>query len=165
MATHPCTLWYHEDGPVLRLRVEGWGSMTQSLPLRKFVEERLMDQTRRVLVDLAYCTYFDSTFLGTLLFMRRALLRASGSFCLFSPSSECRCLLQQMGVLTTFEIVADDPALELPWQPLFLESAPKQCFERNVLQAHEELASLPGKAGEKFQAVVRCLQKDLKSET
>src|SRR5262245_888357 len=116
MAAHPCTIWFSEDGSSLRLRVEGWASMTQSLPLRKFVEAHLAEQTSRVVADLRLCTYFDSTFLGTLLFLRRALLRAGGTFGLIAPSSECRAILQQMGVLTTFEITTNDEAADAPWQ-------------------------------------------------
>jgi hypothetical protein len=43
------------------------------------------------------------------------------------------------------------------------EPEDKQRLQRNVnvIEVHEELAALPGAAGEPFRAVVRCLAKDV----
>jgi anti-sigma B factor antagonist len=161
MAAGQCTIRFHQDEHRLLFQIEGWATMGQSLPLRRFAEKNLAGQTRKVWVDLRHCTYIDSTFLGTLLFLHRAVLRlAGGEFHLLSPSSECLGLLRQMGVTEIFHIVAKDESAPI-WTTLSKEPEDKQRFQRNVIEAHEELASLPGAAGEPFRAVVRCLAKDV----
>ncbi len=72
MAAPQCRIRYHQDGDVLIFQIEGWATMVQSLPFRRFVEQSLARSTRTLWVDLRQCTYIDSTFLGTLLFIKRA---------------------------------------------------------------------------------------------
>jgi anti-sigma B factor antagonist len=179
MSLGQCTIRFHQDGPTLLFQIEGCATMSQSLPLRRFVEQSLAltsaalsagergrgegaGPIKKVWVDLRHCTYIDSTFLGTLLFLHRAALRQSGrEFRLISPSSQCTCLLQQMGVMGVFPILTMEEGVPPSWTILTKEPEDKQRFQRNVLEAHEELAKLPGAAGEPFRAVVRCLAKDL----
>jgi anti-sigma B factor antagonist len=165
MAAQQGTVRFCDAEQTLLLQIEGWGTMKQSLPLRRFVEEHLAGPTTRVAVDLRGCTYIDSTFLGTLLYLHRAVARRQGGdFRLISPSPECTRLLQQMGVTDVFHVSPGDEAAPPAWKPLLEDPRDKQCFQRNVIEAHEQLASLPGAAGEPFRAVVRCLAKDAKRE-
>src|SRR5262249_42910507 len=112
-------------------------------------------------VDLRRCTYMDSTFLGTLLFLKRAVDRHGQSeFALVSPSEPCGCLLRQLGLDCFCPIVTmDEPAADT-WTELATRQDDVDAFRRQVVQAHEELASLKGPAGETFREVVRCLNKD-----
>jgi hypothetical protein len=102
----------------------------------------------------------DSTFLGTLLTLQNTLTkRGEGSLVLLAPSPGCSKLLHQMG-LDTFiptEQNCPDDIDSLPWADLPAEPHDVGSFQRNVVQAHEELANLPGPAGEQFRAVARCL--------
>ena len=162
MATQHGTVRFHMDGPTLLLQVEGWGTMNQSLPLRRFVNEHIAGATTTVWVDLRQCTYLDSTFLGTLLFLQRACMRRGDrEFYLLSPSRECLNLLEQMGVVDVFHIRAVEEAAPSCWTVLSKEPEDKLGLQRTVIQAHEELASLPGAAGAPFRAVVRCLARDM----
>src|SRR3984893_13951711 len=80
-------------------QVVGWGRMYQSMPLRRLSEKYLAEGITRLHVDLRHCTYLDSTFLGTLLTLRRASKKCRQvEFYLVSPSAECCRLFQQMGV-------------------------------------------------------------------
>jgi anti-anti-sigma factor len=133
--------------------------MYQSMPLRRLGEKFLAEGITSLRVDLRHCTYLDSTFLGTLLTLRRASKKGHTDFILVSPSAECCRLFHQMGV--------DDclPAISTPeqtgeWTELPCEPPDADTFNRNVIQAHQELANLGGPAGEAFQAVARCLEKD-----
>jgi anti-anti-sigma factor len=165
MAAQPGTIQFHDDQETLRFQIEGWATMNQSLAFRRFVEQRLADRTRRVWVDLDKCTYIDSTFLGTLLFIQRAIRRLGcGELRLLAPSTQCATLLRQMGVLDVFHVASAAETAPPSWTLLTREQEDKQCFQRNVIQAHEELAALPGAAGEPFRAVVRCLAKDAESQ-
>jgi anti-sigma B factor antagonist len=162
MAAPQGTIRFHQDDQMLLFQVDGWATMSQSLSLRRFAEHALAEGARRVWVDLRRCTYLDSTFLGTLLFLHRAALRLGGrEFRLISPSCECAKLLQQMGVTEVFPVFDMEEAAPSSWTVLTKGSDDKQHLQRNVLEAHEELACLPGAAAERFRAVVRCLAKDM----
>jgi anti-sigma B factor antagonist len=162
MAKAQGTVRYHKEAQTIYIQVEGQATMCQSLPLRRFVEQSLAEQAKNVWVDLRYCTYIDSTFLGTFLFLQRAVARRGcGEFRLISPSPQCAELFRQMGVEDVFHIQTMEEAAVPFWTVLTREPEDKQCFQRNVIDAHEELAKLPGAAGEPFRAVVRCLAKDV----
>jgi len=153
---------YHQDEQLLRFQIEGWATMQQSLPFRRFVEQNLGGKATKIWVDLRHCTYIDSTFLGTLLFLQRAVVRrVEGEFRLICLSPQCTNLFQQMGVQDIFQIISTEESAEIPWVPLTKEPDDGQRLQRNVLEAHEELAGLPGSAGEPFRAVARCLKKEM----
>jgi anti-sigma B factor antagonist len=162
MAAPQGRIRYQQTAEALIFQIEGWATMVQSLPFRRFVEQSLGRSTRKLWVDLRQCTYIDSTFLGTLLFIKRASGRLEGAeFRLLSPSPQCACLFQQMGVTDVFQIQIWEEPTVTSWISLTKDSEDQPGLEHNVLQAHEELASLPGKAGEPFRAVVRCLARDM----
>jgi anti-anti-sigma factor len=150
----------HWQEQTVTFQVEGRATMVQSQPLRRFAEQCLADGARCFRIDLRHCSHMDSTFLGTLLCLKRSIDgRGRGELTLVSPSELCRRILEQMGLDGVFPTAtAEEPAAEGAELPSDLQDA---CgFKRNVLQAHQELASLPGPAGEPFRAVVRCLAQD-----
>jgi anti-anti-sigma factor len=139
-------------------RVEGRATMAQSLPLRRYAERALAEGASAVFVDLRDCIYMDSTFLGTLLTLRSLLgKRASGELTLLAPSPACGKLLEQMGLHNVFATGPADEAEAGAWTELPTGPADPTSFQRNVAEAHENLASLPGPAGEQFRQVMRCL--------
>lgn len=157
MAAPPSVIRYHLQESVLTIRVEGRGTMTQSLPLRRFTERAIDQGATQVRLELVECTYVDSTFLGTILTLKKALDRAGGQLLLLAPSQACGRILYQMGledVLSTSEEGADP---NTPWSelPCSLDDSPQ--FRGNVVQAHQELANLPGPAGEQFKSAMRRL--------
>jgi anti-anti-sigma regulatory factor len=145
----------------LEFQVLGWGTMRQSLCVRRCAEEALARGVQTLRVDLRQCTYLDSTFLGTLLCLQRAAHRLEGRrFALVSPSADCCRLLRQLGVEDFFATeVRDDPAPE-DWTELTAERDSACAFNQNVLQAHEELANLGGTAGQVFGPVARQLRRE-----
>jgi anti-sigma B factor antagonist len=162
MAQAQGVIRFCQEGPTMHFKVEGQATMHQSLPFRRFVQQCLEAQAGNVAVDLRGCTYVDSTFLGTLLFCQRSMSRSgAGEFRLISPSPQCAELFRQMGVAQVFSIQAREEAAGPEWTVLTKEPEDARTLQRNVYQAHEELASLPGSAGEAFRAVVRCMAKDL----
>jgi anti-anti-sigma factor len=148
-----------EQGPTVTFRVEGRATMALSLPLRRYAERCLEGGATALRVDLRHCTYMDSTFLGTLLTLQGAVGRRGGGrrLSLVSPSSACGQVLQQMGLGTVFGTEAADEPQGLAWAELPAVADDPVSFKRNVAQAHEELANLPGPAAEQFRAVVRCM--------
>jgi anti-anti-sigma factor len=134
--------------------------MRQSPALRCRIEQALVSGPITLHVDLHECVYMDSTFLGMLIMFRRMLVnRHLGQFALVAPSPECSRLLRQMGLDATFCILAEESSPDVPEELLESETdAPYS--QRNIVEAHQELAALPGPAGEIFRDVAAHLQHD-----
>ncbi len=159
MATPQGLVRVRREAASIAVQVEGWGRMAQSLPLRRYVEQASAAGVNAVFVDLRRCTYVDSTFLGTLLYLRRYLLKRGGDLELIAPSPECAKLFHQLGVHDAFHTRAAEASAG-PWSELCRDIDDVNAFNRNVIEAHQELANLSGTAGATFKAVSRCLAKD-----
>lgn len=166
MAAWQGTIHYFQDDERLTFRVEGQATMRQSLSLRRFAEKELGRQGKLLQFDLRHCTHVDSTFVGTLLFLARVARRVDGAeLALLSPSAACSEVLRQMGVAEIFQSRQEEEDAALPWNLLTSESAEEDGMRRNILQAHQELAEVPGPAKEAFQAVVRCMSQEIEKDT
>src|SRR4051812_3280366 len=60
---------------VLLFQVKGPGKAGQCPPVRQIVDEALENGVSAIRVDLRHCDYMDSTFIGTLLILRRMMQR------------------------------------------------------------------------------------------
>lgn len=160
MAAPQCTVRWHRRDDAVTFQVIGWGRMGQSLPLRRFAEDCLADGVRTLRVDLRHCSYLDSTFLGTLLYLRRAAQKRGAELVLVSPAAGCTEVFRQTGVGPALpQVAAEEAAAD--WNELCAEGSPDREFQENVLRAHQELAALDGPAAKKFEGVVRCLAQEL----
>jgi anti-sigma B factor antagonist len=158
MATGQGIVCFHQQERNLTFRVEGRATMAQSTPLRRCAQRAIEAGATGICVDLRNCSYMDSTFLGTLLTLRKSLAnRGAGDLILITPSEACCRILQQMGLIDvlTMQSTEIDPAAQ--WTSLGTEVPDAGTFRRTIAQAHEELANLPGPAGEQFKAVARCM--------
>ena len=80
---------------------------------------------------------------------------------LVCPSAECCKLLRQMDLEDFFTMTTTtDEAEPTSWTQLCCDMEPPDSFKPKVIEAHQELACLPGKAGEPFREVVRGLVQD-----
>src|SRR4051812_38403735 len=92
--------------------------MAQSLPMRRHAERLIASGTRMVRVDLRDCAYADSTFLGTLLGLKKTLDRQGGSLMLVMPSAACVKILDQMGLTEMLPAETSDGELTGEWADL-----------------------------------------------
>lgn len=157
MAAPQGVIRYQQRDRTLTFRVEGRGTMAQSLPVRRHAERSFEQGTNQVRIDLRDCTYMDSTFLGTILTLKKALDRMRGQLTLLTPSAACTKILQQMGLADVLPPVLEEPDEQARWTELACGLDDSRMFRANVAQAHEELANLPGSAGEQFKGAIRCL--------
>jgi anti-sigma B factor antagonist len=164
MAAPQGTVRVHQQDRTVTFRVEGRGSMTQSLPMRRCAERLIAAGANRVRVDLRDCPYVDSTFMGTLLAIKKTLDRQAGAFSLVMPSAACARIVQQMGLTDVLLAEAAELDPDAQWTDVALDGTDPASFRQNVTQAHEELASLPGPAGEQFKNVMRCLEQTAKPD-
>jgi anti-anti-sigma factor len=140
--------------------VRGRGTIAQSAPLRRKAGELLTTADNTLLVDLRHCTYMDSTFLGTLLYLKRVVESLGGRFALISPSPACQDELRQMGLDQVLPMVeAPEPPAE-QMQALDTGESDLELFRRNLMEAHQELAHLPGPSGTPFREVAALLTQD-----
>lgn len=161
-----CVIRYHQHEHTLTFRVEGRGSMAQSVPLRRKAEELITQDVTTIRLDLRQCTYMDSTFVGTLLTLKKTLDKRQGTFALIMPSTACSKILNQMGLTDILNTGEDDMDSQTPWIELNCEPPDPAALKKNMIDAHthEEFTNLPGPVGEQFKQVVRVINKESPAE-
>jgi len=165
MATQQGMIRVQQHEHTVTFQPEGHATMHHSPSVRRFAEQCLADGMTVLHVDLRHCTHMDSTFLGTLLFLKRLVeRREDGKFALLSPSPQCHRLLQQMRLDTIFPIVRIEDSGAGTWDELPSKPEDVAAFKRNVVQAHQELGCLEGPAGETFRELASGLASELESE-
>lgn len=153
----------YQDGDTVLFQVEGRVTLTQSLPLRRRAEQAVAEAAKALRVDLRRCTYMDSTFLGALLILQRgAERRGHCPLTLVSPSPVCCRLFQQMGLQGQLPVVTCDEDPAGACTALTGETDDVPALRCNVVQAHQELAHLPGPAGDVFRAMAPFLKEETK---
>jgi anti-anti-sigma factor len=158
MAESQGSLRVHRHEQSIIFQVEGRAEMGQGLALRRFAEQALAEGVASLRVDLRSCAHMDSTFIGTLLLLQHALTRRKqGQVVLVAPSPACGRLLEQMGLCDAFPVLTPEDPGDAAWTVLPTDPPSFDVFQRGVIQAHQELACLPGPVGERFRKVVRCV--------
>ncbi len=143
----------HGDTLTLTVDVAGAATMMESPAVSDLAAERIARGARAVRIDLRDCTTMDSTFSGMLLALKRRLERVAGTLTLVSPSTRVAELLQEMGVDDFYAVETAD-RIDGPWGPVVTGRAKSEKLTRVVIEAHDELAQLPGDAGRTFRTVV-----------
>lgn len=159
MSATDCTLRVCRQGQAVTFQVAGHARIPQALVLRKAGEQAIADGAAALQIDLHDCGYMDSTFIGTLLFLRgRSDRPVNHAVILMAPSPHCRQTLHQMGLDTIFAIHATEPGLPQEcWTELPCGSDITDACKHRIFEAHRELAGLGGPVGTKFRDVVSCL--------
>lgn len=165
MADSSGTLLAAVESTTAVVRVRGRAQAHQCPAFRKFAEEILAGSACRLQVDLSECEYFDSTFLGTLLHLRKTPGQDGGSvLTLVAPSEQCLQILGRMGARTLFRIDSGCSVDgENQWH-ILPEDQPGQCgldFKRNVVDAHQELAQVNGPMQDKYRMIAEMAALDL----
>jgi len=86
------------QGKGVLIRVHGLGNMKISLTMSDFVNASLSADYLNFALDLAQCRGMDSTFMGTIISIARAIADADGWLCLINVSAQNRDLLDMIGV-------------------------------------------------------------------
>lgn len=149
----------HANPPVLTIDVHGKATMLESPAVEALVESQQARGVRDVRVDLRDCTTLDSTFSGTLLWLSRQLDAKGGKVTLVSPSARVVDLLREMGI-DDFYPVERTPRAEGPWVEVEPEHPEAERLRTVVLDAHEELARVPGPAAKTFRDVADELRRN-----
>jgi anti-sigma B factor antagonist len=159
------TVRVRQEGQAVTIAVRGKGTMRHAAALRSFCEEALAGGALTIELDLRDCIYLDSTFLGTLLSLKRAAMKqgTGAEIVLVSLAEDCRRVLSHMGMLPMFRVVerAEQPAEG--WADLDRDVERRKVLE-HLAEAHGELAQLPGSSGKVFRAVAERMAKEVAEE-
>jgi len=149
----------HEEPTTLTLVVDGPATMTESPAVSTTATDAVRRGARTLRLDLRDCTSIDSTFSGTLLSLERLLTSVGGTLTLVSPSAQVLDLLEKMG-LEDFYAVELAARPDAKWTEIPLTRPTAERLSRMVLEAHDELAQVPGPAGAVFRTVVEEMRRD-----
>jgi anti-anti-sigma factor len=149
----------HHEGRMLTVDVVGPATMMESTAVSDLSGEQIAHGVRTVRIDLRDCTTMDSTFTGMLLALKRQLESAGGELKLVSPSDRVREELEQMGVDDFYTVERADRD-DGPWSVVVPSRARTERLKKIVIEAHDELAQLPGPAGRAFRSVADELRRD-----
>lgn len=151
----------HQEPRAVTFAVDGRATTLESRAVQETVEAELSRGVSEVRVDLRDCTTMDSTFSGTLLALKRRLEQRAGRLVLVSPSARAVELLRQMG-LEDFYVTEVAPRAGEPWRELAPAWPRPEDLTRLVLDAHDELANVPGVAARTFRPVVEELRRNVR---
>jgi anti-anti-sigma factor len=144
---------------VVTFDVAGPATIVESAAVCESATDLIAHGIRSVRVDLRDCTTMDSTFSGTLLSLKRQLAVVGGALTLVSPSRRVLELLRQMGVEDFYTIEVGDRCPGT-WKDIPLARPELGELRRLVLDAHAELAHVPGARAQDFRVVVDELRSD-----
>lgn len=149
----------HDEPAVLTIDVEGPATMLESPAVRETASERLAAHGPCALrIDLRDCTTMDSTFSGTLLSLKRQVDKIGGTLTLVSPSEKVLELLRQMGLEDFYNVDVAD-RIDGAWSELVTSPTNVERLKRMIVDAHDELARVPGPSADTFRSVVEELRR------
>lgn len=161
METPKCLLRTQQQGELALVRIEGRATLVQSPMLRAYGHRWLQRGSCTLCLDLRRCTYMDSTFVGSLLYLhRQAETQKQGKLRLLSPSGDCLRLLDEMGVREVFVIEEGQEPAPGNWTMMDMDLGEPSSLRSCIVDAHQELAATPGLAAQQFMRVVECFRPD-----
>lgn len=146
------------------VRVDGAGTMSESPVVHAFAEEVLKNGGQRVIVNLAECTYLDSTFLGGLV----SLLKRHGGdakrFAIYAPPPRRQSLFGISRLDKVLPFVDQIPPLTDTTLPLEArEQLSREDLGRYIVECHRRLAELGGEHAQEFGQVAEALAGEIEN--
>lgn len=152
-----------QTSTVLTFQVIGRATMALSMPLRRVSEQALARGIACLHIDLRHCQYIDSTFVGTLLGLRRTA-GARANFVLVCPSASCQHVFDTMGLGAFFSVLHCEELPDHVWEELDITTDDRVCLKFNVCESHQELVNVGGRTAAPFRAVAETMQRELDAE-
>jgi anti-anti-sigma regulatory factor len=151
------------------VRVEGWGTMRESPLLQGFARECLQVDPSPLVVDLAACSYLDSTFLGCLVDLHHRFGRDNPPrFLVAADPQQCRRLLAPLQLHRVLKVVDEAPQAAGSWLTLDSTEAgsgdsDRRRLGRHLLDCHRRLAELGGANETVFGPIIEQLARELEA--
>ncbi len=144
------------------VRIEGRGTMRESVAFHQFGLQCLEGESCEMLVDLSHCEYLDSTFLGCLLGLHKRFRRSEAGSFMIAAGEECwQRLLAPLQLHKVFTIIDTAPEPISQWRTLYSETADPRNLGQHVLECHCRLVELGGANQDVFAPIVQRLADEL----
>jgi anti-anti-sigma factor len=157
-------IYYKEENEAFYIKASGHITASLCTDLKKIIFDRLdrPPNLNALYVDLSYCNYMDSTFMGLLVGLNKKLLNiVNRPVILLHPNIACLDLLKNLGIDKLFNI--ENKNINFPEQMNIVSQTVKATAEF-LLKTHENLIELSELNKEKFSALQSILKKQLKKQ-
>ncbi len=136
--------------------------------MKNWVDARLKEGAKHLVVDLESCTAMDSTFMGALANAAMKLADPGGHFQITSANDKNRKSLEDLGLSSIMNINPLHPFWEDQLKDIRSRlSPPKQTNQvdstQHIFDAHKKLCEADTDNTSKFSAVLDCLEAELAS--
>ncbi|MGD9649061.1 MAG: STAS domain-containing protein [Pirellulales bacterium] len=149
------------DGIIIRL--VGRGTMQQSPAVRAVVEHSR--GARVVVFDATECDYFDSTFLGCLIWIKKACESPPARrFAIVAGASARIKLFATSSLDRYFDFLDESPEPLADWVPIDVQQLDLEALGRHVMRCHQLLADLGGDKAAAFRRVADRLAVELRDK-
>ena len=149
------------DGYVFR--IEGRGGVQESSTLRDYVQLCLKNDDLHVILDLNYCDYLDSTFLGCIVGLyKRYGIDDPGCLMVAAHQTTRDRLLVATRVDQFLEMIELAPEPVEVMRPVVMQTLGTGDMGRHVMECHQLLAQLGGPDAKTFARIAEQLGRDLK---
>jgi anti-anti-sigma factor len=154
-------VFYKDHGDSVYVRAVGHitAKLCPGLKDRIYARINADRSLKAVHVDLSQCEYMDSTFMGLLVGVRKALKAIEGAFLyLHAPDATCRDLLKSVGILALVIVTEELP--EFP--TLLVNTAVAEDLKPEfILNSHENLMELSEENRRRFAGLRAVLKKTI----
>lgn len=151
------------------IQLSGRANVACSVLFREVVEHLRTENIDEIFLFLESCLVMDSTFLGVLASLGIPS-KASGSqkdvrIKLVSPSERVLALIENLGVLDSFEVAETKPSMDFAFQEVSGSIVNDlQEVTRTSLEAHRTLIQLNEANRARFEGVTTLLEKELEGQ-
>jgi anti-anti-sigma factor len=155
---------YKEQGEIIFIRAIGHITANNCYLLRKRIFDRLenMPAVKEIYLDLADCSYMDSTFMGIIIGVNKKFKSIYRKrITVVCPSKECCKLFAGLGIAKLLQI--KEKTIVFP-ENMELISLPQKPPADMVLKAHEDLMETSPENRNKFKLLQDILKKKLKQD-
>lgn len=154
-----CALAIHRTDSGYLFRIDGRGTMRESVAVRDFVCGAL-EKSDSVVVDLNDCDYLDSTFLGCLLVMHQRSSSCAAKLSIFATDSARQRLLATLRLDRVLSFAEELPECVGAAATLEVSEVGQPEFASHLIETHRKLAELGGPAANTFHAIADDLARE-----
>ena len=144
------------------VRLDGRGGVNESSTLRDYVQLILTGDRSRVVLDLNFCDYLDSTFLGCMVGLHK---KHGGDgeprFIVAAFDATRDKLLCGTNIDKFLEMIESAPELVEGFQPISGPTLGTRDMGRHVMECHQLLSTLGGPDADTFADIAKKLGREL----
>ena len=144
------------------IRVNGHGTMRESLAVHEFADGFLGENGVTLTIDLNACQFLDSTFLGCLVSLhKRCEQKTPQGFRVAASEQKVKALLEPTRIHTLFSVTEDSEDVVGECVAITSEVQEPRDLGRHIMKCHRQLADIDGPDQDVFQRIADRLAREL----